>query len=386
MRLRVRSEGLEGIELGRALAAAALSHGVGAATEEALRKGRQADGHLEHPERWAREAEEAWGKAFAPALEGAFAVVAEGVPSQFVRARGRPAPDWRDDMQLRRIAEAMAAAFRSGLGLIDERERQAWAALGVLLPSGELAPSLATLSAGAWRGIRDAATLDALRQAVAVVAWTQEMRLGADWAKRHGAWAVRWFATGLQRQAEDMLFARQSALVGSLVEANYRGEGRRTLYHPGTRGPWEQEYEAVPGQALGWRGMATELRAHFKAQGEENGRDWMRVAATETRVAANAGRLMGMQAAGVERVYFQVHRDACDGCKRLYLEADGVTPKVFEIATILGHMFANNGLNVGRKARLIGEAGGWLPVGGAVHPWDRCRPAAAEGGTMWSLD
>lgn len=61
------------------------------------------------------------------------------------------------------------------------------------------------------------------------------------------------------------------------------------------------------------------------------------------------------------RVWYSVHPDACEHCKRTYLFANG-TPKIFYLKNII-----SNGSNIGRKLK---EA---LPSVSPLHPRCRCK-------------
>lgn len=95
-------------------------------------------------------------------------------------------------------------------------------------------------------------------------------------------------------------------------------------------------------------------------------RDWERVANTElwdARLAATTRQILtgdtiysslkGKEA----RVFRRPAPDSCNHCKRLYLESDGVTPKIFKL-----HELISNGDNVGRKTAE------WLPTVHPTHP------------------
>jgi len=88
-------------------------------------------------------------------------------------------------------------------------------------------------------------------------------------------------------------------------------------------------------------------------------RDWKRVAITEKQEAMNRGQIDSIaERSGMEaRVFKRPAPDACPHCKRLHLEADGVTPRIFTLAELEG-----NGTNVGKKTA------DWEAVVGVTHP------------------
>jgi hypothetical protein len=105
-------------------------------------------------------------------------------------------------------------------------------------------------------------------------------------------------------------------------------------------------------------------------------RDWMQIAQTEIHNAVEEGKavsLMGSVPAGTDPLVFKRPRpEACPYCVLLYLQADGITPRIFRLSELLA-----NGTNVGRKAnrpKLRGLAATqWQPVLGAMHPWCQCQ-------------
>lgn len=111
-------------------------------------------------------------------------------------------------------------------------------------------------------------------------------------------------------------------------------------------------------------GLAATMRERMK--GIDVGRDWQRVAVSEVNWAFNYATLVHYLEQGAERVYYRVHPDACDDCKRVYLHPDG-TPRVFLLDDVLAEIAAHGGTNIG-----IPRAG-WRPTA-LLHPWCRCRP------------
>ena len=98
-------------------------------------------------------------------------------------------------------------------------------------------------------------------------------------------------------------------------------------------------------------------------------RDWHRVVNTEVWDAKLQGEtnaiLSGNSPFSSDKeetmVYKRPAPDCCPVCKKLYLEKDGVTPKVFKLADLL-----SNGTNFGRKQ------GDWVATLGTVHPNCQC--------------
>lgn len=98
-------------------------------------------------------------------------------------------------------------------------------------------------------------------------------------------------------------------------------------------------------------------------------RDWHRVATTEmwsakcqgeTEAIMNGESPMSSKK-GDTKVYIRPAPNACSKCKQLYLESDGVTPKVFTMSQLL-----SNGSNNGKKQA------DWLPCVPPLHPNCTC--------------
>lgn len=98
-------------------------------------------------------------------------------------------------------------------------------------------------------------------------------------------------------------------------------------------------------------------------------RDWHRVAHTEMWNAKLNGEIMAIldnespySDKGKDTLVFKRPApNACVQCKRLYLERDGVTPRVFKLSDMLSY-----GSNYGKKVA------DWKPVVGVLHPNCMC--------------
>lgn len=119
------------------------------------------------------------------------------------------------------------------------------------------------------------------------------------------------------------------------------------------------------------REIALKLRKATK----DAGRDWMRVASTELHNLVQEGKAAAIQkntGGNDPRVFKRPKPDACAYCKILYLESDGVTPRVFRLSDLVA-----NGSNQGRKANrptLSGPAATeWKPTLDSVHPFCQCE-------------
>lgn len=98
-------------------------------------------------------------------------------------------------------------------------------------------------------------------------------------------------------------------------------------------------------------------------------RDWHRVAHTEmwsAKCQGEAEAIMNGESPlssdkGETLVYVKPAHNACNKCKQLYLEVDGVTPKVFRLADLIA-----NGTNYGKKQA------DWKPCVPPLHPNCMC--------------
>lgn len=102
-------------------------------------------------------------------------------------------------------------------------------------------------------------------------------------------------------------------------------------------------------------------------------RDWDRVARTELQGAYNEGVLAsGMTRFGSQaRIARVPESDACDACKRLFLENG--RPRIFTAVELTG-----NGTNVGRKPPQ------WLATVWPIHPNCRCDTVTVPPGHVFS--
>jgi hypothetical protein len=117
-------------------------------------------------------------------------------------------------------------------------------------------------------------------------------------------------------------------------------------------------------EAIAHRETISELKTRLFDAIDNRTRDWHRVAHTEINTAIQQGVhdaiVEASPAGGDQLVFKRPAPDACSHCKRLYLRADGVTPRVFRISELADS-------NVGLKA------GDWRPVVGSTHPWCHCQ-------------
>lgn len=113
--------------------------------------------------------------------------------------------------------------------------------------------------------------------------------------------------------------------------------------------------------------MATELRKITK----DARQDWDMVVKSELVEKKNQGFVQAIidnespyTNDGLDTIIFKrPNPNACKHCKRLYLEKDGITPKLFKLSEMIA-----NGTNYGKK---VDE---WKAVLGIMHPHCQCVP------------
>ncbi|WCS68008.1 hypothetical protein Goe26_00960 [Bacillus phage vB_BsuM-Goe26] len=122
----------------------------------------------------------------------------------------------------------------------------------------------------------------------------------------------------------------------------------------------------------------TQLASDLGHELDDWKRDWRRVAHTELWNAKLQGEVVTILqgesiysngSRGDTLVFRRPAPDACSHCKRLYLEPDMITPKLFRLSELV-----NNGTNVGKK---VAE---WKPITGTTHPNCSCPIAVMPDG------
>lgn len=117
-------------------------------------------------------------------------------------------------------------------------------------------------------------------------------------------------------------------------------------------------------EAIRDRKTVSQLRSSLFDAIDDRARDWQRVAFTEMNESIQRGiyhEIRRNSPLGADQlVYKRPNPDACKHCKRVYLEDDGVTPRVFKLSELADS-------NYGLKAHE------WQPTIGSVHPWCQCQ-------------
>jgi hypothetical protein len=229
-----------------------------------------------------------------------------------------------------------------------------------------------------YQVIHEGSTFQEMIAAAATIPLTRPQVLGIAWAEQHAAQYVRGFGQVQAGKAAGLAISQNQRIARTLITEYLAGKLKTTPAHKvpaHNLTPEERTSLESNATAEHWKTLASEMYKTFK--GTDAKRDWMRVAVSETRLAYNAGRLGQMEAQGVAHVYFMVRPTACDACKKVYLHPDG-SPRIFPIKELMDNVEKTGGVNVGRKASLIGKPGGWLATL-LLHPFCRCRPMPYTG-------
>jgi hypothetical protein len=302
---------------------------------------------------------------------------AKGWPKKKVRMTGVITDEEMDE--LRRLIESH---FKLAIGVdirLPEDVKKKWKASGIELPpQGDMESGIVqSYVSGRLHTILKATdSYDHMLKLARQFVPTRQDELIIEAAKANAAKYMVSYGRKLADLAEDMLIEHQKGIVNDIVQRYFSGELTHTTYNAEGFTPQEVESQLATEKGVhGWRELATELKNRFKAT--DISRDWDRIAVSETRFASNLGALMAIQEEGggdpdAIYLYYYVHQNACKYCKQLYLHEDG-TPKLFPLAEILHNVQDTGGMNVGLKASLIGQEGGWLP-NALVHPFDQCIP------------
>ena len=107
----------------------------------------------------------------------------------------------------------------------------------------------------------------------------------------------------------------------------------------------------------------------LREQSEDWKRDWHRVAHTEmwdAKVMGEANAIIDNESPVSKKgsdtlVFKRPAPNACPQCIKHYLEADGITPKIFKLSELM-----SNGTNYGKKTA------DWKPTVGVLHPNCMC--------------
>lgn len=110
------------------------------------------------------------------------------------------------------------------------------------------------------------------------------------------------------------------------------------------------------------RETVSELSTKLRDIIDDKFRDWQRVAFTEMNNSIQNGIHDGiLDKHGPDQlVYKRPNPDACKWCKKLHLDEDGITPRIFKLSELEPN-------NIGKKSSE------WTAVVGSTHPWCQCQ-------------
>ena len=254
--------------------------------------------------------------------------------------------------------------------------QRAWRDLGIIRPDVSVAGLVRDpITAGQlYRVVSRGTSLADMRKLASRAPMPRHVQLAAEFAEQS---AARWITRFGQRLADDAATAAietNRALAQDTVSRYLRGDLKRTRYSEqahATLTPVEREALETDRIVGGWRTLSSELyHAH---KDTDPTRDWQRVGWTETQAAHEHGRVLAMaEEDGPDTLMWrEPHPGACKHCLGLYLD-DAGRPRIFKLREITRNGEDNGGMNVGRRASKIGQAGGWLAVMGTTHPWCAC--------------
>jgi len=111
------------------------------------------------------------------------------------------------------------------------------------------------------------------------------------------------------------------------------------------------------------RETISELKTRLFDVIDDKTRDWQRVAHTEINTSIQNSiykEIREKSDVGKDQLVYKLPApDACKYCKKLYLQSDGVTPRIFRLKDLAES-------NIGLKAP------DWQPTIDSVHPWCQC--------------
>lgn len=256
---------------------------------------------------------------------------------------------------------------------IDAALERRWRALGVIRPDVQIGAKINdSFIAGRLAHIlEDGASLADMRRMAKEFPLSREASLAMQAVQEQ----VRFDLSGglgysAEQSAGRLVLGQNAAAVQDILASYRAGDLHATPTNRDGFSAEEMESLATDRRVVGWRSVGRELRNRMAS--EDRTRDWERVASSSLRLSKNLGTLSAMQESGVEELYYDVHTNACDTCKELYLLPDG-SPRIFLVAQIAANVAATGGANYGRKASKMGDPElGYLPVA-LAHPWCQCR-------------
>jgi len=167
--------------------------------------------------------------------------------------------------------------------------------------------------------------------------------------------------TGVEKKAIEYASSHAGEYIRGLRDNMVRDTRALTARRSGAA---LRQVRSTVSEAIAERKTISELKTDLFHAFDNRYRDWQRVAHTEINTAVQQGIYHEIQEksedGGDQLVFKRPNPDACKHCKRVYLEADGITPRVFKLSDLAE-------TNVGLKAN------DWQPTIGSVHPWCNCQ-------------
>ena len=382
---------LSDLELAKSLATVALAEDVAASVMEMLAKSWR---EYEIPDRYMREIVETMTRQIKTVLGilgqnlekwFAYRFRSDLNKSRLWKSPPRP-PLLLSQAEIDELKRLIELHFKRAMGLgiggaeqwnIPRGIEERWKRAGIILPDVNLSRGIedAYISGRLYQVLRDGDSYEHMKQLARQLPFTRADQLAIEMARGNAATYITGYGEQLAKQAETMALNQNKRILRDIVTKYMSRELKQMPLAPeGLLTLNWAELKTLPTDkiATSWRQLSTEIHNVFRQ--EDPTRDWHRVAVSETRYSQNLGTLHSLQEDGIEEIYYLVQPDACKHCKALYLEPDGVTPKVFKLKDILEIIAETGGMNAGRKASKIGDTKeGWMP-GALVHPWCRCRP------------
>jgi hypothetical protein len=296
---------------------------------------------------------------------------------KFLQKAADPKPPVLSDLQIEDLRQLIEAHFRKSIGLQFNLPKS-WSKCGIQLPD----ENMETWLHKAYIAGRLSDVLTNGSTYAEMLKMAKKMPLGRvdiltiQVAKQNAAKYIKGYGRKLADIAEDVLVNQHKTALQSVIQDYFTGDLTHTTYNDTGFSPSEVGRMLTTSKEVkGWRELSTELKNRFKAS--DVGRDWDRVAVSEVRYTTNLGRIMNAQIEGggdpeeIE-MYYHVQQTACKYCKKMYLDPDG-SPKIFKLAEILKNVQETGGMQIGLRAGLIGETGGWVP-NALCHPFGHCFP------------
>lgn len=383
MRLKVTRQNISDDELTKALAGYIEKEGIEREVFEGLQKH---DHGEEIPEKYIRTITRKLELSFKSLrmillrnIDSWFAAQSKVNRKRFLRKSDETPHPNLSQHQIDELKQLIEYHFRITLGIkvtLPKTTQKRWKKIGVEEPHHDLMEWIqkSYVAGRLAEVLTNNSTYTEMMKLAKQMPMTRMDQLSLEAAQKNAAKYIKGYGTKLADLAEDMLTEQHKSNIHEVVQHYFSGELTHTLYNEEGFTPAEAEkLLSTDKRVKGWRELSTELKNRFKAV--DANRDWDRVSVSEVRFATNLGRLTNIQIEGggnpdeIE-VYFNVQPTACKACKALYLHPDG-TPKIFKLSEILNNVQETGGMNIGRKASLIGESGGYVP-NALVHPRCHC--------------